>query len=465
MRAGAAKACINPPAAIALAGYATEHRPSVGIHDDLHMRVVIIEDNQEKRTAFVNCDLLGFSNQQASRIRNLVAEEIGASATDVFVACTHTHSAPTTGLLAFDSDEGAKDYLAFVYDKAVEAARAAVQHMRPAWLATGKIQPHAWGFNRNTLADPSDPLFSRTRHYLDVLGTPKRSARADDVIDPELLVTWLSEEDGTTIATLVNYACHPVVLGPDNQFVSADYPGALAAVVEREVGGISLFLNGAAGDIDPIVNRDFGWGNGRFLDVWHMGEALARSVMRTRPLGTEFTDEVSLISIEEEVSLAVQSYPDLDRVRKWEQHYKDMLETLQAQGASPGELTVARRFHDWTCELKTGLEQNQLPNTVLCPLSLIGWRGEEQTAFIGFGGELFAEIGLDIKAKAPKSVQPIVVSYVNGYVGYLGTPHAYDMSTYEVTLAPILSGTYSLSSDTAERLKAAADRLWANFTE
>lgn len=57
-----------------------------------------------------------------------------------------------------------------------------------------------------------------------------------------------------TSVILVNYACHPVVIGVDNLRYSADYPGVMTQVVEKTFGGgpLCFFLQGAPGDINPL---------------------------------------------------------------------------------------------------------------------------------------------------------------------------------------------------------------------
>jgi hypothetical protein len=55
------------------------------------------------------------------------------------------------------------------------------------------------------------------------------------------------------MATMVNYACHPVSLGGGNRLISPDYYGAMREVVERDTGGAPcLFLHGASGDMTPL---------------------------------------------------------------------------------------------------------------------------------------------------------------------------------------------------------------------
>ena len=58
--------------------------------------------------------------------------------------------------------------------------------------------------------------------------------------------------DGTLLASVVNYACHPTTLAWDNTLISPDYIGALREVVERETGAPCLFLQGASGELGPV---------------------------------------------------------------------------------------------------------------------------------------------------------------------------------------------------------------------
>src|SRR5690606_35310648 len=72
------------------------------------------------------------------------------------------------------------------------------------------------------------------------------------IVDPEVLAIVLEGADGKRLATICNYACHPVVLGHENNGISADYPGYLSSLIEKETGAPCLYLNGACGDINPV---------------------------------------------------------------------------------------------------------------------------------------------------------------------------------------------------------------------
>src|SRR5205823_11055658 len=77
------------------------------------------------------------------------------------------------------------------------------------------------------------------------------SRRPDGPVDRELVVLRVEDEEGRAIALAVTYAAHPTLQDPKTMLFSADYPGALAAAVEKAWGAPCLFLQGAAGDLSP----------------------------------------------------------------------------------------------------------------------------------------------------------------------------------------------------------------------
>jgi hypothetical protein len=73
----------------------------------------------------------------------------------------------------------------------------------------------------------------------------------DGPADDTVLVGRITNAGGATIATLVNYACHPTTLAWQNTLISPDYPGAMREVVEQATGAPCVFLQGASGDLGP----------------------------------------------------------------------------------------------------------------------------------------------------------------------------------------------------------------------
>src|SRR5262249_33612790 len=61
---------------------------------------------------------------------------------------------------------------------------------------------------------------------------------------------------GKIIATLVNYAIHPEVLGNDVGILSPDLIGPLCEKIEAQTGGAAVFVNGAQGGMITADNRN-----------------------------------------------------------------------------------------------------------------------------------------------------------------------------------------------------------------
>jgi hypothetical protein len=79
---------------------------------------------------------------------------------------------------------------------------------------------------------------------------------APDLYDRRMSVIQALSTDGKSIATLVNYAIHPEVLGSRLGIVSPDLIGPLRDRVESESGGMAMFMNGAQGGMVTADNRN-----------------------------------------------------------------------------------------------------------------------------------------------------------------------------------------------------------------
>ena len=84
-------------------------------------------------------------------------------------------------------------------------------------------------------------------------------------VDPTIRVIRIDDLTGQTRAILAHYACHPVTMA-NSGCLSRDFPGAMVDYVEQELGpgSLAMFLQGAAGDLDPY---DLGVGGQYRLDI------------------------------------------------------------------------------------------------------------------------------------------------------------------------------------------------------
>src|SRR5690606_22949423 len=193
--AGAASVPFTPPAGLAMAGFAARTQPATGAHDPLTVRALVVGD-----TAILVADVIGLDEETSARIRARAALPGEA----IVVAALHTHGGPAVNRRGLG---GPLDptYLARLEDACVEALEKAAAARRPARLGFGM---------------GADPGVARNRR------------REGGPTDPSLPLLRIRGADGGWIAVLAAYACHPVVLGPDNRQWTADYPGVVRARLE-----------------------------------------------------------------------------------------------------------------------------------------------------------------------------------------------------------------------------------------
>jgi hypothetical protein len=241
LRAGAARIDITPPTGHALWGYAArKDAPSDGVLDPLQARALVLAVGRHK-LALVSLDL-GRAPTRASTaaIRARVQK---AGIDQLFLVASHTHHGPVLELDDWPTPE--TSYVRRLEQKLAQVILDADRNLRPARLG----------------AASQEVPFNRNRH----------SRRPDRPVDRELLVLRVEDRDGKPIAHAVNFAAHPTMLDAKSRKFSADYPGALAALVEKETGAPCLFLQGAAGDLS--ANAETGAGPEQF------GQAVGRAAL------------------------------------------------------------------------------------------------------------------------------------------------------------------------------------------
>jgi len=229
LMAGTAKVEITPPPDVAMSGYA--RRPyAKGIHDPLFARVLVLADGRTS-LALVACDLVWL---YSDRIVREAREQWGL---DYVVLCgTHTHSGPSAK---------ADDWLVEAETKIVSAIGEAKRNLFAARIGAGArpYQGAYFGYNRRFVGEDGRVTMKWTN--------PGRVPNGPT--DPTVRVFRVEDDAGKTRALAVHYAAHAVVLGGGNPLISGDFPGAMSAYVERELGGdaVGMFLQGGGGDVHP----------------------------------------------------------------------------------------------------------------------------------------------------------------------------------------------------------------------
>jgi neutral ceramidase len=285
LTAGVARVEVTPPVGSPMGGYSTREGPSTGVHDPLYATVLVLKSSG-LTVAIVSCDLRSFPSE---RIITLARER--KLADHILIAVTHNHSGPLTWEdKSWPSPE--RSWFAETEDKILQALETATKHMFTARIAAGFGEIYLGHNRRQANADGTVTMLWRN--------VEKKPTAP---IDPTVGVIRVDDATGKPRALVVNYACHAVVLGPDNRLISADYPGYLARRIERELdGALCLFTQGGAGDINPYLDKQPVAQNG-FGEAEKMGNALAAaSLIVARRLKPQAKDDARLLAAAEVLS-------------------------------------------------------------------------------------------------------------------------------------------------------------------
>lgn len=236
LEAGVARVDITPPAGIALQGYPDSQRLATGVRDPLYARVLVLRVASQS-IALVDLDLIApLEEEYVRRLRERSADDVS----HVLVTAVHTHSGPP---LIPTLSPPPHEWESSIIPRIAQAIHEAATQAVPARLGVGngvayighnRLRHNREGgvtwFEKNWTGAPTSPL------------------------DPTVAVLRLDDMSGNPIAILVNYACHPVIFGPDSLLYSADFPGVMTRVVENTIGGkvLCFFLQGGDGDINPL---------------------------------------------------------------------------------------------------------------------------------------------------------------------------------------------------------------------
>ncbi len=273
LKVGTGMRVITPDPLLPVTGGLGTPSPVKEKRGDLTARAIVFEQG-DTRVAIVSLDLIGFPMVLGNRVRAKVPQ---IPAKNILIGSTHTHSAPDC--YGFPDGKGGNtgdlDYMDRVCNLAAEAIEEALANRQPASLriATGEAR-----------------------------GKIAYNYYAPDLYDRRMSVLQAVDPQGKPIATLVNYATHPEVLGTDVGILSPDLVGPLCDRLEAQAGGMAIFMNGAQGGMVTADNRILGepkeggrgyWKDARTWDeCLRIGHTMADEAVRivgTAPIQREPT--------------------------------------------------------------------------------------------------------------------------------------------------------------------------------
>ncbi len=413
---GFGKAKITPPENMPMAGYIDRESYSSGVLDDLYARAAYIESSNGGRLLIVSLDIIRVDDRLYDEIASTLSRNHGLAREEINVVATHTHSGPevstsiwNTRPLTPGEKELVEKYRRYLVERVNEAVSEALRSKGLSDIFIGSTYISGVISNRIT---PSEP------------------------VDEEAVVVVVRDVSGVNRGVILNFACHPTVLGSRNTFISGDLAGKTCELIERETGGICVYLNGAAGNVSTRFTRK----TQDYSEVIGFAGKIASKVMDVvNDNGLRKLKPTPIRTLIHNIELRIKNPPRIEDLYRLRQELEEKLKRSVEEKNYP----LIKKIKSDLAGIVVALERRNfiLENRCLRVNISLSWFGKE-LAIIFFPGEAFIEYQLLAKRSSPTKYT-MFVGYANGYIGYI--PYVRipgSTATYEETVSIVDPGEY-----------------------
>jgi hypothetical protein len=456
LTAGAGRTDITPPVGIAHAGWgAATHQRAEGVDMPFYATALYVTDG-DLEIAIVDLDIGVLMNDDDAAIRAEVAKISGIKKENLRISATHTHSGPVNRQSWLNEGmELVGPYWDSLPERVATAVNTARHNAKPAHVGVGKGTSTINVNRRPALAD----------------GTLFTGRKWDGVVDQEIGIVAINDTEGEPIATLLNFACHPTILGPANKLLSPDYPGYARKVVEQYGGGLCLFLQGAAGNCGPThgfigevavaqwLGERLGLESARIrleIDPIPRKERLVEVIQSGADLGMYEDDPAgepddTLRIINTTATLPVGDFPTIEEAQA---DFDKAVETLNEARKNKPEDEVKLAVSN---AKRAGFVLGNATRTADGPMAMpVQAMRIGPAALVAIPVEAFCEIGIAVKGASPAE-QTLFSGYTNGYMGYMPMADNFEEGGYEVVTTPMAAGA---AEETIDVCTDAVQALW-----
>lgn len=422
---------ITPPLSYPMAGY-YEKRLSEGVLDPLMLRAFCFKQGDEICVLAISDSIYVYDDVTAE-VKRRIQEKTGLPGNALFIVGTHTHTGPVW--MNYDrkitpeanmeaakrNDHETFNYKAFWVEQTEKAILEAMKNVRPASLSIGKTSVSDLSFNRRYFMKDSDQV----RFNPGVLNP--NIIRPAGPIDPELYGILFRDAQKHPFASLSNFALHLDTTGGVK--FSADYPFHIQTVLREKFGPdfFSGFGIGACGDINHIdvTNR-------RRLRAPEIGADLGKRLVKIYD-GEMQTLNPSLATTLRTLTVKRQEFTDEQIARARE---------LRAEVMNPrSEIPFLERV-----EIGKIVNLSTLPVEHQAEIGVI--RLSDDTAIVTLPGEIFVELGLELKRRSPFK-NTIVIELSQQNAKYVPSRKAFREGSYETINVLYVEGTGERFIETA----------------
>lgn len=462
----------------------TKDNPTELINDPLFAKALVLDDGKTK-IVIITMDIIEISFTALLEIRTRIQKELKISGESVIINVSHNH---------WVNDQLAEDYL----DRTFKVVKEASQNLVPVKIGAGAGIEKRITMNRRL-------ILTNGKEWTIRRATPEPEDDNVEAIaepfDPEIGILRVDKTDGKPLAVLYTFACHNYT-GVPNRGTTAGFPGFASKVIEENLGNgaIALYMQGAAGDVTPILYKDV---NTPKQDEMN-GTLLGLSTLKAyKDISVKKGTSISFIR--EEFILPTRT--DIQkRIDSLEARKGVILDYFKGQGCGAHgagtklnfksflpiyiKYTMSPKYpsdysYRYMQEEKIGANdlmmmdkdnkidiEKYLGNIykmeeLVVTEANLGFLKNSNTkipikaetvglkigdfVLITYSGELFSQIGLNIK-KSSKYEYTFVTGYTNGNVGYSPTRDAYDGDGYEVSLSKLAPEWQEIFEDKVSKI-------------
>ncbi len=459
------------------------------INDPVYSKVLVLDDGSTQ-AVIIGMDVTAIggigevTDAFLPELRARIEGELGIPGKHVLVNASHNH--PPLNFLCSHEEQVARTF---------DAVKRAREGMVPVTAGAGSGDEARISMNRTLRL--SDGTGWTIRHSNP--SPPDNVVESVGPVDTEIGILRLDKEDGSPLAVVYNFACHPYVTVPEGG-VTADFPGFASQAIEENLpGAMAIFLQGAGGDITPILYKDVNRARDSAPEGRILGLTTLKAVraIETKPAGlrvvnqalplprkADFDERVAELEAEQAsllkslrgtslnlktfVPLYVRHLMDPEHPLDYKYRY------LQSESIGEDEFTnidnqnrshLAKYVRNIQSMEKLARIQDKIA-TLRRHQKINDDSGEETVdtevqgirigdfVLVSSPTEMLSTVGMNVKNASPFE-HTFVAAYSNGYIHYGPPASEYAMGGYEVTeclLDPAWQDLYERKA--AEVLKA-----------
>lgn len=232
------------------------------VNDRLHVRALVLRNDTTAAViatvdAVAIAELGSIGNDFLAKVRAQIEKDLKISPANVMINASHCHGSVCPE----------------IEQRTVQAVKEAWRNLVPVSVGAGVGHEDRIMENRRLRLNSGREADVRHAYSL----PPDEEVAGVGPVDPQIGALRLDRKDGRTLAVVYNFACHPI-MGVPSGGNTADLTGFASRVIEDNLsdGTIALFLQGCAGDVNPVGYK--GVDNPR--DAEPLGNTLGLSALR-----------------------------------------------------------------------------------------------------------------------------------------------------------------------------------------